>query len=338
MNSANPHPPVHRSPERLSIVVCTHNGSRYLAEQLDSLLRQTLRAEEIIIQDDHSTDSTLSIAQAYAARHKEISVYSNEGPQGINGNFHSAMLRTTGTLIALCDQDDIWEPLKLEHQVEAIGQNLLCACRSVAFSSDGFPITPDHRRPNDHILRMAYIGVYPGHTLLLRRELLDLTGPIPKRPYLYDWQLQLVAAATERVAFVDEPLVHFRRHAQAATATKPAPSSPMSRGAVGMLITCAVHHERLQNEVSRRFRCVEELLQPLPYATRARSECLEMARLQTRRGLGALTGRISFFLHHREAIAYAKGGKTASWLRAAAFALTCGYYYRGVLRKNSPKP
>ena len=65
----------------VSVVMCTYNGaSRHLAEQLDSILSQTILPMEIVVQDDGSTDNTLDVLHAYEQRMPEgvaLRIYSN---------------------------------------------------------------------------------------------------------------------------------------------------------------------------------------------------------------------------------------------------------------------
>ena len=93
--------------KKVSIVMCTYNGERYLRQQLDTLLTQTYPLHEIIVQDDGSSDNTWRILSEYAASHPFIHIFHNEGEHGYNGNFFSAMQRATGDYIAICDQDDL---------------------------------------------------------------------------------------------------------------------------------------------------------------------------------------------------------------------------------------
>ena len=122
---------------KVSIVICTCNGEKFLRRQLDTVLAQTFPLHEIIVQDDNSKDGTWSILQDYAAANPLIKLYRNTPALGVNGNFFSAMKRASGDFIALCDQDDIWESDKTERQLAAIGDKMLCSCHSQPFSEDG---------------------------------------------------------------------------------------------------------------------------------------------------------------------------------------------------------
>lgn len=318
-------------PKDISIVLCTYNGERYLRQQLDSIFNQTLPAREVIVQDDGSTDHTMDILSEYATRFPQMKIYVNEGRHGINSNFFSAMSRATCPWIALSDQDDIWELSKLEHQARAIGNRLLCSGRSIPFSDDGFPVTTDLRDPNYDALRVAYLGALPGHTFLFRRELLHFLPDGAACPYLYDWQLQLIAACAESIVYLPETLVHFRRHRDAATATEPVPRASVSKDALRYLWLTVRHHRRLQQAVRQRFVVIREMLSPLPFKTQSKQDCLLMAQLQIRRGPIAFLRRTGFFLKHRQQLFYAPERPSFRLsLRAILYPFTCGYYYRKV--------
>ena len=93
--------------KKISIVLCTYNGAKFLKEQLDSIVSQSIEPYEVIAQDDSSTDETMDILREYAQKHSYIKVFQNEKERGINNNFFSAIYRATGDFIAISDQDDI---------------------------------------------------------------------------------------------------------------------------------------------------------------------------------------------------------------------------------------
>jgi len=322
---------------RISVVMCTYNGERYLKEQLDSILRQTYPVEEIIVQDDGSTDGTLRLLKDYAVQYPQIKIYSNDsGQHGINANFFSAMKRVQGDYIAISDQDDIWEHDKLRLQAEAIGDKLLCSGYSVPFSEDGFPVQVDMRRPCLHVLRNCYLSEMPGHTMLFKRQLPDmLRGGGTAIPLFYDWQLACAAAAAESVAFVDKVLVHFRRHADAATATMPVGSGLISKGAWHYVKVSLFHHRFLQGEVRKRFAMVKPFLEQLPFDTPSRSSALRMSELQLHKGPLWFMRRVNFFVRNSRHLFHTEERRLLlRVLRAMFFVYSCGYYYRSRLPKK----
>src|SRR5258706_6364561 len=98
----------------VSVVMCTYNGGRFVAEQLESICGQTYDKLQIIIVDDASTDNSYEIVKQHADKDKRIQPYQNDNNIGVNLNFNKACKLATGDLIAIADQDDIWERTKIE--------------------------------------------------------------------------------------------------------------------------------------------------------------------------------------------------------------------------------
>ena len=99
---------------RISVAMATYNGELYIREQMDSILNQNVLPDEIVISDDNSNDSTYSILEEYQAvcNNVEIKLYKNPR-KGISSNFENAIRNTTGDIVFLCDQDDLWMPNKV---------------------------------------------------------------------------------------------------------------------------------------------------------------------------------------------------------------------------------
>ena len=235
----------------VSIVLCTYNGAKYLSEQLESILAQTYPLHEIIIQDDNSTDETVNIIHEYACKYSLIKFFKNNSAHGVNGNFVSAMQRATGDYIAISDQDDIWETDKIENQMNSIGKNLLCSGFSCPFSTDGSFAYFDHRKRNVNVVRMCFLGL-PGHTLLFRRELINMLPPLEHSIFkysMYDAALSIVAAAHKNIVFIDKILVNFRRHSAATTYNDYKKSLPSWQNALYMLWWGIKHYKETRKRI-----------------------------------------------------------------------------------------
>lgn len=99
---------------RISVALCTYNGAIYLNEQLQSLMRQSRLPDELIICDDASTDDTLTIARGFADQAPFVTrIFANADRVGTSKNFERALIASSGDIIALCDQDDVWLHNKL---------------------------------------------------------------------------------------------------------------------------------------------------------------------------------------------------------------------------------
>ena len=101
---------------RIDILLATYNGATFLAAQLDSILGQTHTDWRLIIGDDGSTDGTREVIGAYRARFPEKIVTLGERTEnvGVVRNFSRLIEHAEADYVALCDQDDVWKPEKLE--------------------------------------------------------------------------------------------------------------------------------------------------------------------------------------------------------------------------------
>lgn len=316
---------------RVSVVMCTYNGGRFLEEQLDSIVNQTYPVYELIIQDDGSTDNTEAVARSYAERYSYIRFYHHEGKPGVNRNFFSAMARAKGDLIAVADQDDIWELDKLASQVAILGDNWLVGGLSRPFSTDGTAVSFDDRLPNIHLLRMMYVGMMPGHTQLFRRELL---ARLPENTFfMYDLQTQALAASAEKVAYVPRVVVNQRRHLAAATYSKPVNRQHSLSNIWHSARESFRIYRQLRPVVRNRFSMWLDFLGQLPWDTESLRLAREMARLQVSQSFIDRLRLVVFCIRYRHFLFHvAESHPLLSILRGAFFPISCTSYYKYVLK------
>ena len=95
---------------KISVALCTYNGETFIDQQINSILNQTLKVDEIVVCDDISKDNTIKIIQEYSLKFPDIfKIYINESNIGSVKNFEKAISLCTGEIIFLSDQDDVWE-------------------------------------------------------------------------------------------------------------------------------------------------------------------------------------------------------------------------------------
>jgi glycosyltransferase involved in cell wall biosynthesis len=95
----------------VSVVMAVHDGERFLAEAIDSVLGQTYAHHEIVLVDDGSMDGSAAIARSRPVR------YCRQPNRGVAAARNAGLAAARGELIAFLDQDDTWLPHKLEAQV-----------------------------------------------------------------------------------------------------------------------------------------------------------------------------------------------------------------------------
>lgn len=116
-----------KNPQPLvSVVTPVHNGSQYLSECIDSVLRQTYRNWEYLIVDNCSSDSTLEIAAAFAERDKRIRIYHYDEFVGVIESHNRALCLVAGdaNYCKIVAADDCLFPECLEKMVNLAEPNL----------------------------------------------------------------------------------------------------------------------------------------------------------------------------------------------------------------------
>jgi glycosyltransferase involved in cell wall biosynthesis len=203
----------------VSVVMATYNGDKFLAAQLDSIIQQTMPADEVLIIDDCSTDGTVEIIRAYQQLHGNIRLLLNSSNQGSNRTFEAALHSSKGDLIFISDQDDIWIANKVETMVndwEVHRAGLTC--------SDGCII--DQYGVLSAPSELTYIGqkkilqsqeslffanCYSGHNMMLSRDFIELAQPFPAGP-IYDHWLAVVACGLGQLRYLPIALTQHRIH------------------------------------------------------------------------------------------------------------------------------
>lgn len=319
----------------LSIVLCTYNGARFLRPQLDSLLEQTLLPDEILVQDDGSTDETEAIVREYMAKHDFIHFVRNEGEHGVNANFFSALRRAKGDYLAICDQDDIWVHDKLEKQLAAIGDRLLIGGQSLPFSDDpSAPVDADTRLPNIDLLRMMFVGMMPGHTQLLRRELLDALPDC--QWFMYDLQIQAYAAARESIAYLPEVVVRQRRHLDAATYVAPRNRGRNLMNALRTAISTLRLYRKARPHIRYRFEQWTKFLNQIPESTPSLERARRLAQLLSGSGLINYLRLTAFCYQNRLRLFHTvERDSLVTRLRALYFPIFCSTYYRYLVERDA---
>ncbi|MGZ5220143.1 MAG: glycosyltransferase family 2 protein [Chitinophagaceae bacterium] len=215
----------------VSIVLCTYNGTLYIDDQLNSILRQTYDNIEIIISDDLSTDGTFEKLTEYAGQDNRIKLFRNEKNLGYNQNFSKACGLATGNYIAIADQDDVWEHDKIEILLPEISGNegvVLVHSISAKFETRDKPKLRNLKLMhsfNGNDIRQVFIrNPIPGHNMLFKRSLLEAALPFPVNIY-YDWWLTATACCMGNIKAVNKILVWQRIHTTNATG-KAKPAQP----------------------------------------------------------------------------------------------------------------
>ncbi len=209
-------------------MLCTYNGGRFLAEQLESLASQTRLPDALFVRDDGSTDETPEILRSFAtAAPFHVDVRRNQERLGYNRNYAAALEAPKTDLIALCDQDDIWYPHKLSVlcNLLADGPDAAAACGdSLCVSVDGASLgrsiwrqlgfDPGTRQAMAQSGEMGPLlrnNVVQGSSLVLRSGFRDLVLPFSEHG-MYDYWMVVLLQAVSHLVFAPQPLQEYRIH------------------------------------------------------------------------------------------------------------------------------
>ncbi len=216
------------SEKTLSIVMATYNGERFLREQLDSLYRQTLQPDEVLVVDDCSTDGTVGILEEYHRSHG-LKYVVNEHNLRVNKNFEKGLKLCSGDYIMFCDQDDIWMDNKIELMMQRM--NLLADTNDdiplIVSSRDTYVDADMHvyrslamKEDCDNYCDTVIHHLSQGAAMLLNRRCLDYIFPIPDYDtgICYDIHIGYIVAMLGKKYNMKESLMYYRVHGNNVTA------------------------------------------------------------------------------------------------------------------------
>lgn len=199
---------------RISIAMATYNGSAYLKAQLQSFVNQAHLPDELVITDDCSTDETESIVREFAKTAPfNVEFYRNEQNLGYCGNFNAALMKTSGDLVFLSDQDDVWYPEKIEHILEIAKCNpeALLIMNDAALTNSELGDVGLTKLGQIRSAGLSLEAFVMGCCCAIKRELLDLCTPIPAGAGHDTWLVWLADGLGSRIVD-DRVLQYYRRH------------------------------------------------------------------------------------------------------------------------------
>jgi len=204
----------------ISVCIATYNGEKFIRQQLNSILCQIGKEDEVIVSDDFSQDKTLEIVKSFNDR--RIKIFQNKQNkkaqkfdfERITANFENAIRHANGDLIFLSDQDDIWHKNKIETIKAEIGENLAIIhdCRvvdengEIIFSSY-FNFIKAKKGILKNIIKCSYLG----SCMAFKRKLIDFALPIPQKTP-HDLWLALIADQKKSLKLLKIPLIDYCRH------------------------------------------------------------------------------------------------------------------------------
>ncbi len=220
----------------VSIIAPTYNHEKYIAQCIESVLKQSFRNWEMIIVNDASTDRTKEIIAAYARNDPRITVIdhlANYGPGRLGELHNQALAMSQGDFVTVIEGDDYWPEQRLEEQLrsfESTRDAVLVHGRMIEVvegtESEINNPYPDEIRLNDPkgmSLKAFLMGEDPvfAPSVMVKKSALVNIGGFQQIPslFLVDYPTYMNLAFEGRFGFIEKPLGFWRRHASSITAT-----------------------------------------------------------------------------------------------------------------------
>ena len=203
---------------KISLLMSCYNGSRWLAQAIDSVLAQTVQAFELILVDDGSKDATPEIIQSYSRRNQQI-VAILKPNTGLADSLNVGLAKASGTWVARLDQDDIAEPNRFERQLAFVQANpavVLLGTGSLEMDANDrmvkrnfYPTTHEGLVKNLERLRRFF----PHSSAFYRADIARQVGGYNRRIHrCEDWRMWLELSLRGQIACLPECLVRIRKH------------------------------------------------------------------------------------------------------------------------------
>jgi glycosyltransferase involved in cell wall biosynthesis len=216
--------------DEVDILLATYNGEEFVAEQIESIMKQTHQKIFLIVGDDASRDSTPDIIFQYAQKNRGKFLFQQYHDNvGVILNFSRLSDLSSAPYIMLSDQDDVWLPTKIEETLKKMKEmeaefgeetpllvhtNLSVVDSSLKILNPSFSeysgLAPHRKSLAQVLIQNNALGC----TMLINKALLDIAFPIPQEAYMHDYWLTLVATVFGKIGYVNKSTIYYRQHSQ----------------------------------------------------------------------------------------------------------------------------
>ncbi len=212
----------------ISVVLSSYNGEKFITEQLESILNQSVRPDEVIICDDCSKDATPDIIRSFITNNKLSNWYlvENKENMGYCLNFYNGIKMAKGDIIFLSDQDDVWEQEKVSTMLKVMNENpdiYSLASRYSVIDEFGKEIENSkitylgskfdgsiEQVSVDSLIGCSYIR---GFSMCFRSNIKQYLKPIDLKSMLsHDWYINMLAAIFSKSCILNTKLCKYRYH------------------------------------------------------------------------------------------------------------------------------
>lgn len=209
----------------ITVCLASYNGSKYIKEQVSSILNQLSPNDELIISDDGSIDDTIFILKNFNdsrikiyKNNKKNTVHNKYSPSHykVTSNFENALNYASGDYIFLADQDDIWYENKVSMTIEALQKYSLVVSNfsiinenDIIIKSINYNSCPISKSFIVNLINMPFYGC----CMAFRKDILKYILPFPNNLIMHDnWIGLNVNLRYREIGYIDTPLIKYRRH------------------------------------------------------------------------------------------------------------------------------
>lgn len=209
---------------KVSVVLPYYDGEKYIQEQLDSILRQLREKDEVIISIDRAMDGSMELLEKYKKRDRRIFLIQGPG-KGVVKNIQHAVSKSSGDIIFLSDQDDVWLDKKVEKVMRAFSDpNVSAVLHNAEIVDENLKklgqTTFEWRNSRPGAFKNFMKNSYIGACMAFRANLKRWIFPIPDKIFMHDYWIGVRAEDAGKVVFLREPLLLYRRHSSNVTGLK----------------------------------------------------------------------------------------------------------------------
>ena len=206
---------------KISIVLPTYNGEKYIRESIDSIIRQTFTDWELIIVNDCSTDGTQEIIDSYVKQDSRIKTIKNDINQKLPKSLNIGFNHVQGEYLTWTSDDNMYYPEALEVMNDYLNKNLKCpmVCSDMIVIDHKGEKVGDYVNYNDENI---FLNNCVGASFMYRKNVLKDVGEYDPERFLvedYDYWLRIIFRYG-KLGYINRPLYAYRVHERSLTKQK----------------------------------------------------------------------------------------------------------------------
>ncbi len=204
--------------KKVSIIILTYNGEKYIKSTIDSCLNQTYKNVEVIIIDDYSTDNTVNILKSYA---EKIKLYLNEENQGISKNVNQGVSLSNGEYFILLGHDDLLASNHIEVMINEFDANDIVSihCNSILIDPFGKELKlarndkKQIQKTNNCLFELSLDNFISSCGMIHRKDIFEkVNGWDGTYKFYGEWLYYIKSLEYGKIKYTDKTKAFYRRH------------------------------------------------------------------------------------------------------------------------------